>query len=159
EDVKLHEDNIHRGVAQIMPAARRSTYGAFLSAKPILLEPIYKAQIQAPEDQLGAIYKVLNKRRGKILDTQRREGTPLVVVMGELPVAESFGIVAELRSETSGTAFSQLTFLKWNQMPGDPMKPVEEGGGIAREAIEETRHRKGYRDARPPKPSDYEDTL
>jgi len=159
EDVKLHEDAIHRGVAQIMPAARRSTYGAYLSAQPILLEPIYNAQIQAPEDQLGAIYKVLNKRRGKILDTQRREGTPLVVVMGELPVSESFGLVAELRSETSGTAFSQLTFLKWDRMPGDPMKPVEEGGGIAREAIEETRRRKGYRDPRPPKPTDYEDTL
>ena len=159
EDSKLHEDAIHRGVAQIMPAARRSCFGAFLYAQPILLEPIYKTQIQAPEDQLGAIYKVLTKRRGKIFDTQRREGTPLVVVTGELPVAESFGLVAELRSETSGTAFSQLTFLKWARMPGDVMKPVEEGGGIARQAIEETRRRKGYHDPQPPKPTAYEDTL
>lgn len=158
-DCKLHEDAIHRGVAQVMPAARRSCFGAFLYAQPILLEPIYKAQIQAPEDQLGAIYKVLTKRRGKIHDTQRREGTPLVVVTGELPVAESFGLVAELRSETSGTAFSQLTFLKWEKMPGDVMKPVEEGGGIARQAVEETRSRKGYHNPHPPKPTDYEDTL
>jgi len=158
-DFKLHEDAIHRGVAQIMPATRRSCFGAFLNAQPILLEPIYKAQIQAPEDQLGAIYKVLTKRRGKILDTQRREGTPLVIVMGELPVAESFGLVSELRSETSGTAFSQLTFFKWAKMPGDVMKSVEEGGGISRQAIEETRRRKGYRKIQPPKPTDYEDTL
>ncbi len=159
EDVKLHEDTIHRGVAQVMPAARKSCYGAFLNAQPILLEPIYQAQIQAPEDQMGSIYKVLTKRRGKILDTQRREGTPLVVILGELPVAESFGLVAELRSETSGSAFSQLTFLKWARMPENVMKSEEDGGGISRLAVEETRQRKGYRKAQPPKPSDYKDTL
>jgi len=108
---------------------------------------------------MGSIYKVLTKRRGKILDTQRREGTPLVVILGELPVAESFGLVAELRSETSGSAFSQLTFLKWARMPGNVMKSEEDGGGISRLAVEETRQRKGYRKAQPPKPSDYEDTL
>ncbi|MHA1449999.1 MAG: GTP-binding protein, partial [Candidatus Hodarchaeales archaeon] len=158
-DCQLHEDPVHRGMAQIMPVSRRSTFGAMLMAKPVLLEPYYKIQVQAPERYLGSIYKVLTRRRGRILDTQQREGTPMTVVDGELPVSESFGLTAELRSETSGFAFAQLVFDHWEKVPGDPMKPEEQGGGIARKFVEETRQRKGMHSPTPPSWEDYYDRL
>ncbi len=158
-DVSLHEDPVHRGAGQIMPTARRACFGSLLLAKPILLEPIYRVEVQVPETYLGGVYKVLTKRRGNILDTKRREGTPIQIVIGEVPVAESFGIVAELRSETSGSAFTQMIFSHWSKVPGDPMKPASEGGGLAREYVEQVRKRKGYPSVNPPKPEDYYDKL
>ncbi|MHA2271874.1 MAG: GTP-binding protein [Candidatus Hodarchaeales archaeon] len=158
-DCKLHEDPAHRGVAQVMPVARRVCFGASLLASPILLEPYYRIQIQVPEDHLGAVYKVITRRRGRITDTSRREGTPLNVVTGELPVAESFGMTAELRSETSGFAFAQMVFDHWEKVPGDPMKTASEGGGLSREFVEKTRERKGMHSNAPPNADQYYDKL
>ncbi|MHA2296444.1 MAG: GTP-binding protein [Candidatus Hodarchaeales archaeon] len=158
-DCQLHEDPVHRGMAQIMPVARRSTFGAMLMAKPVLLEPYYKIQVQAPENHLGSIYKVLTRRRGRILDTKQREGTPMAVVDGELPVSESIGMTAELRSETSGFAFAQLVFSHWEKVPGDPLIPEEQGGGISRKFVEETRQRKGMHSITPPSWENYYDRL
>ncbi|MHA1973774.1 MAG: GTP-binding protein [Candidatus Hodarchaeales archaeon] len=159
EDVKLHEDPVHRGAGQIMPVSRRACFGAMLMAEPILLEPIYKIQVQVPEEYLGNVYKVLTKRRGKVVDTTKREGTPLNIIFAEVPVTESFGITTELRSETSGFAFSQMVFSHWEKVPGSPMKPEEQGGGLARKFVEETRKRKGFHSVVPPKPEDYYDKL
>lgn len=159
EDVKLHEDPVHRGAGQIMPVSRRACFGAMLMAEPILLEPVYKVQVQVPEQYLGNVYKVLTRRRGKVVDTQKREGTPLNIIIAEVPVTESFGMTTELRSETSGFAFSQMVFDHWQKVPGDPMKPLEEGGGLARQFVEATRKRKGYHTIYPPKPADYYDKL
>ncbi|MHA2224283.1 MAG: GTP-binding protein [Candidatus Hodarchaeales archaeon] len=159
EDVKLHEDPVHRGAGQVMPVSRRACFGALLMADPILLEPIYKVQVQVPEQYLGNVYKVLTRRRGRVIDTQKREGTPLNVIIAEVPVTESFGITTELRSETSGFAFSQMVFDHWQKVPGDPSKPIEQGGGLAREYVEETRKRKGFHRPLPPKPEDYYDKL
>lgn len=159
QDVKLHEDPVHRGAGQTMPVSRRACFGAVLLAEPILMEPIYKVQVQVPEQYLGNVYKVLTKRRGKVIDTQRREGTPLNVISAEVPVTESFGITTELRSETSGFAFSQMVFSRWDKVPGNPMKEEEEGGGLARQFVLATRKRKGFHNPLPPKPEDYYDKL
>ncbi|MFX0121014.1 MAG: EF-Tu/IF-2/RF-3 family GTPase, partial [Candidatus Hodarchaeota archaeon] len=159
EDVKLHEDPVHRGAGQIMPVSRRACFGAMLMAEPILLEPIYKVQVQVPEQYLGNVYKVLTKRRGKVIDTQKREGTPLNVIIAEVPVTESFGITTELRSETSGFAFSQMVFNHWEKVPGDPTKPEDEGGSLARQFVIATRKRKGFHNPLPPKPEEYYDKL
>ena len=159
EDVKLHEDPVHRGAGQTMPVSRRACFGAVLLANPILLEPIYKIQVQVPEQYLGNVYKVLTKRRGRVVDTTKREGTPLNVIIAEVPVTESFGITTELRSETSGFAFSQMVFSHWEKVPGDPTKEEEQGGGLARKFVIETRKRKGMHNPNPPKPEDYYDKL
>ncbi|MFX0091076.1 MAG: GTP-binding protein [Candidatus Hodarchaeota archaeon] len=158
-DCKLHEDPVHRGVAQIMPVARRASFGSFLLAKPILLEPIYKITVTVPERYMGNVVKVISRRRGTVLDTKAREGTPLTIIDGEVPVAESFGITEELRAETSGFAFTQQIFSRWDKVPGDPMKPEEEGGGLARKYVEQTRERKGMHQKEPPAPDDYLDKL
>jgi len=115
-DVTLHRDSTHRGASQIIPAARRVLYAAELTASPILLEPIYLVEITAPENAIGGIYSVLNRRRGHVIGEERRVGTPLFSIKAHLPVLESFGFTADLRSHTSGQAFNQCVFDHWNSI-------------------------------------------
>ncbi|EFA75002.1 elongation factor 2 [Heterostelium album PN500] len=115
-DVTLHTDAIHRGGGQIVPTARRVLYAAELTASPILLEPIYLVEITAPESAVGGIYGVLNRRRGHVISEERRVGTPLFSVKANMPVLESFGFTADLRSHTAGQAFPQCVFDHWSSI-------------------------------------------
>merc|ERR1712222_136771 len=97
-DVTLHADAIHRGGGQIIPTARRVLYAATLLADPGLMEPVYLVEIQVPEQAMGGIYGVLTRRRGHVFEENQRVGTPLFNVKAYLPVNESFGFTADLRS-------------------------------------------------------------
>jgi len=145
-DVTLHADAIHRGGGQIIPTARRVFYAAVLTAKPRLLEPIYMVEIQSPEAAVGGIYGVLNKRRGHVFEESRIFGTPMFVVKAFLPVNESFGFTADLRSNTGGQAFPQCVFDHWQILPGDPFEAGSKPAGI----VTETRKRKGLKEGIPP---------
>ncbi|MDD1745096.1 MAG: elongation factor EF-2, partial [Candidatus Methanoperedens sp.] len=52
-DAKLHEDSIHRGPAQVIPASRQATQAAILMAGATLLEPFQKVFIHVPQEQMG----------------------------------------------------------------------------------------------------------
>merc|ERR1711922_57397 len=99
-DVALHADAIHRGGGQIIPTARRVLYASMLTAEPRLMEPVYQVEIQCPESAVGGIYGVLNRRRGHVFEEAQTPGTPMFVVKAYLPVNESFGFTADLRSNT-----------------------------------------------------------
>src|SRR5882762_2406939 len=75
-------------------------------------------EIQCPENAVGGIYSVLNKRRGQVFSEQQRPGTPMFTVKAYLPVMESFGFNAELRGQTAGQAFPQSVFDHWESMSG-----------------------------------------
>ena len=115
---QLHADAIHRGGGQIIPTCRRVCYAAALLAQPTLQEPIYLVEIQCPENAIGGIYSVLNRRRGQVFSEEQRPGTPMFTVKAYLPVMESFGFTADLRSHTQGQAFPQSVFDHWELMPG-----------------------------------------
>jgi len=119
-DVTLHADAIHRGGGQIIPTARRVLYAAALTAAPRMMEPVYLCEIQCPESAVGGIYGVLNRRRGIVIEESQVAGTPMFVVKSYLPVNESFGFTADLRSNTGGQAFPQCVFDHWQILPGDP---------------------------------------
>jgi len=138
-DVTLHADAIHRGGGQIIPTARRVIYACVLTAKPKLLEPVYLVEIQCPQDATGGIYSCLNRRRGHIFEENQQTGTPMVNIKAYLPVNESFGFTADLRSNTGGKAFPQCVFDHWQQMPDDPLDPASKSGII----VNDTRKRKG----------------
>merc|ERR1711879_689710 len=121
-DVTLHADAIHRGGGQIIPTARRVLYASMLTADPRLMEPVYLVEIQCPENAVGGIYGVLNRRRGHVFEEAQTPGTPMFVVKAYLPVNESFGFTADLRSNTGGQAFPQCVFDHWQILPGDPMQ-------------------------------------
>ena len=87
-----------------------------------MMEPVYQVEIQCPENAVGGIYGVLNRRRGHVFEEAQTPGTPMFVVKAYLPVNESFGFTADLRSNTGGQAFPQCVFDHWQIMPGDPLE-------------------------------------
>ncbi|KAH8039698.1 hypothetical protein HPB51_008291 [Rhipicephalus microplus] len=144
-DVTLHADAIHRGGGQIIPTARRCLYACMLTASPRLMEPVYLVEIQCPENAVGGIYGVLNRRRGHVFEESQVAGTPMFVVKAYLPVNESFGFTADLRSNTGGQAFPQCVFDHWQILPGDPL----DGKSRPYNVVMETRKRKGLKDSLP----------
>jgi len=144
-DVTLHADAIHRGGGQIIPTARRVLYAAMLTAAPRLMEPVYLCEIQCPENAVGGIYGVLNRRRGHVFEESQVPGTPMFVVKAYLPVNESFGFTADLRSNTGGQAFPQCVFDHWQILPGSPFEPTSRPGVV----VTDTRKRKGLKEGIP----------
>merc|ERR1739848_812941 len=145
-DVTLHADAIHRGAGQIMPTARRVLFACQLTAAPRITEPIYAVEIQCPESAVGGIYGVLNKRRGHVYEESQTPGTPMFVVKAYLPVNESFGFTAHLRSQTGGQAFPQCIFDHWEVVGSDPLQEDSQANKI----VVACRERKGLPPAIPP---------
>ena len=81
-------------------------------------DPFILVEIQCPENAIGSIYSVLNKRRGQVFSEEQRPGTPMFTVKAYLPVNESFGFNGELRSHTAGQAFPQSVMDHWEIMTG-----------------------------------------
>merc|ERR1711964_321766 len=121
-DVTLHTDAIHRGGGRIIPTARRCFYACMLTASPAILEPVYLVEITCPDQATSGIYSVMNRRRGHVLEANAVAGTPMFQVRAHLPVNESFGFTADLRSHTGGQAFPQCVFDHWQELPGDPFE-------------------------------------
>jgi len=152
-DVVLHADAIHRGMGQIMPTSRRVCFSSMLTAEPGLLEPVYLCNISVPQDAMGNVYGVLTKRRGHVFSEEQRPGTPQMTLLAYLPVMESFGFTADLRSHTGGKAFPQCSFDHWEPMSGSPWEESK-----VRETILAVRKRKGLKDVIP-EIADYLDKL
>lgn len=110
-------------------------------------------------EQLGKLYAVLSRRRGRVLSEDVWEGTQTFLITALLPVVESYGFADDLRKRTSGAATSpQLVFAHWEVLPADPFfvptteaereehgDTVHEGQGknVARGYIDRVRERKG----------------
>ena len=73
---------------------------AMRKAKPIILEPIMKVSVIAPDDYLGTVIGDLNSRRGQILGQEQRTGAAQVDCL--VPLSEMFGYSNDLRSKTQG---------------------------------------------------------
>jgi elongation factor 2 len=114
-DAQLHENPEQREASQIMRVTSRAILGSFLTAEPILLEPIYKIEVSIPTPWFGACSKILARRHGKIENTE--QSGALTKITGYIPVEETLGLSAELRSATSGRAFWQCTFDHWQKLP------------------------------------------
>ena len=145
-DVTLHSDTIHRGGGQIIPTMRRVIYASQLTASPNLTEPIFSVDVTAPDTAVSAIYNVVSQRRGQIVEHIPVEGTPMNKLKAFVPVMESFGFDAAMRSETSGQAFSQCSFSHWDLMSGSLDNPESRLMKI----ISDVRDRKGHNKELPP---------
>jgi len=141
-DVKLHEDAIHRGPAQVIPAVRSAIKGGMLVAGDSLLEPVQKIQISVPMEQMGAATSQIQGRRGQVFDMQSEGDT--ITVVGKAPVAELFGFAGDIRSATEGRAMWNTEFLGFELVPNNMVKDVVIG----------IRKRKGLKEQMPT-PSDY----
>ena len=137
-DASLHEDPVHRGPAQVMPAARRGILGSFMSSEPVILEPVYKIGVSVPAQWVGEVSGLITRKRGRIIASEQKG--PLTMITGFIPVAETFGLSAEMRSATSGHAFWQCTFDHWEKVPEN----------LVQDVIREIRKRRGLRPEIPP---------
>jgi elongation factor 2 len=151
-DVTLHADAIHRGGGQIAPTTRNVIYASILSAAPVLLEPVFKVEISLPRERVSSIYGLMNKRRGVVTTVMDEEKTSRVEA--DLPVAESFGFIDDLRGTTSGTGFATLCFSHYQQVPGNPL----EDGSYSNKIALKIRKRKGLKEIMP-NLEDYNDKL
>lgn len=118
-DALLHEDNVHRGPAQMLPTIKRPIYAAMLTAGTTLLEPKQKITINVPQEYAGAVVTLVQGKRGQLLDMQQDgEYTNIIVKM---PVAEMFGFGSDLRSATQGKAIPYQEYLGYEQLPKELM--------------------------------------
>lgn len=99
-DAKLHEDAVHRGPAQVIPAIKKAIYGSIMLAEPCLGEPIQKVFISAPIEHIGDCTHEIQNRRG-IMVNQEIIGDVSEMEF-EVPVAEMFGFAGDIRSATGG---------------------------------------------------------
>lgn len=137
--------------AQIVPAARRCCYAAFLTASPRLLEPVNSINILAPADCIEAIYTLLAKRRGHVLSDTPLPGTPLYNISALLPLLDAPGFEVDLRVMTQGAAMCFSSFSSWQAIPGDPLDTSIKGAflepatppALARDCLLKTRRRRG----------------
>ncbi|MCL2031933.1 MAG: elongation factor EF-2 [Methanomassiliicoccaceae archaeon] len=121
-DAKLHEDTIHRGPAQVIPAVRDGIYGSMCEAGRTLLEPVQKVFINVPPDYMGGAVNLINQRRGTILE-MGQDGT-YSIVSAECPVADMFGFASDIRGSTQGRALWSTENAGFKQLPPELQKKV-----------------------------------
>lgn len=133
-DASLHEDPVHRGPGQIIPAFRASIKSAFLKAEATLLEPKQIVRVDAPEELIGVVSRELEGRRGQIISIENERGATMV--KAKIPISEIFGMDASLKSATSGRGFYSVIDVEFEHIPK----------GLRDDAISNIRKRKGLSD-------------
>ena len=139
-----HEDPAHRGLAQLMPASRRSMLGSMLIADPVLLEPILGIEIKCPQEQIGTVSGILSGKRGKLLNVEQKG--VISIILGEVPASETFDLSEIMRGGTAGKAMWSTYFKTWQPAPQS----------ILRNLITDIRKRKGL-NPEPPSPDEFID--
>ncbi len=132
-DCKLHEDAIHRGPAQVIPAVRDAIKGAIMQARPVLFEPVQIMQFEAPAEFIGEISKIVQNRRGQMLEINQEEHQ--VTIKAKIPVGESFGLSNDLRSATQGRGAQFLVDQFFEKLPDELQMKI----------INQIRQRKGIK--------------
>ena len=141
-DCKLHEDAVHRGPAQVIPAVRSAIFAAILQANPTLLEPYQNIYIMIPQTMMGNATREIQGRRGHILDV-KIDGE-IATLTAKAPVKEMFGFAGSIRSATSGKAIWSTEHAGFEKVPPS----------LLEEFIMEVRKRKGLK-LEIPKPEDF----
>ena len=96
-------------------AASMALKKAFMEATPILMEPIMAVEVQVPEAFMGDVIGDLNKKRGRILGMESRDG--MQVIRAQVPIAEMFKYATDLRSITQGRGSFRMEFDHYEEVP------------------------------------------
>jgi elongation factor G len=105
-------------------AASMGFQKAFMSASPVLLEPIYDITVKVPEEYMGDVMGDISGRRGKIMgmDTEGK----FQVIRAKVPLSELFKYSTALRSMTSGRGIHNRAFSHYDEVPGDVKEKIIE---------------------------------
>ena len=88
---------------------------AVMKASPVLLEPMMKVEVEAPENFLGDVMGNLNSRRGQIEGMNSEQG--VTKVTAKVPLAEMFGYATDIRSMTQGRGIFSMEFSHYEEVP------------------------------------------
>jgi elongation factor G len=91
-------------------------------AKPVILEPMMKVEVETPEEYMGDVIGDLNSRRGMVQGME--DGPTGKMVRAEVPLAEMFGYATSLRSSTQGRASYSMEFAKYNEVPSSVAEAI-----------------------------------
>jgi elongation factor G len=95
---------------------------AVMKASPVLLEPMMKVEVEAPEDFLGDVMGDLNSRRGQIEGMGSDDG--VTKVTAKVPLAEMFGYATDIRSKTQGRGSFSMEFSQYEEVPRNVAEAV-----------------------------------
>ena len=90
---------------------------AFLSAKPVLLEPIFNIEITVPGEHMGDVMGDISSRRGKIIGMDSKGD--MEVIRAQVPLAELYHYSTRLRSLTQGRGSHKQSFSHYEEAPRD----------------------------------------
>ncbi len=105
-------------------AARGAFRDGFQKARPIIMEPIMKLEVEGPSEFQGAILKTIMQRRGQIVGTYDTDG--FVQISADVPLADMFGYSTDLRSSTQGKAEFSMEFARYAPATADVTKELKE---------------------------------
>jgi elongation factor G len=105
-------------------AARGAFRDFYPRARPIILEPVMRLEVEGPTEFQGALLKTIMQRRGTVIGTTEEEG--FCRVESEVPLAEMFGYATDLRSVTQGKAEFTMEFARYLPAPAEVQKQLKE---------------------------------
>ena len=123
--VELYDGSYHEVDSSEMAfkiAASMAFREAAKKAKPVLLEPVFKVEVTAPEEYMGDIIGDISSRRGRIEGTDLHNGA--VAVRGFVPLAEMFGYATDLRSRTQGRGVYVMQFDHFEKLPDNLLEKI-----------------------------------
>jgi elongation factor G len=122
EDGKSH--SVDSSEMAFAAAARGAFRQFYPRARPIILEPIMKLEVEGPVEFQGAMLRSIMQRRGNIVGTT--EETGFSRTEAQVPLAAMFGYATDLRSMTQGKAEFSMEFAKYLPAPADVQKQLKE---------------------------------
>lgn len=99
-------------------------------AKPCILEPMMKVEIEVPEENTGDIIGDISSRRGRVEGMEPIEGTGIQKINAIVPLAEMFGYATDIRSKTQGRGTFSMEFKCYEQVPSNIEKEIIEKSGV-----------------------------
>ena len=103
-------------------AASMAFREAAAKAAPILLEPIFKVEVTAPEEYMGDVIGDISSRRGRIEGTDIRNGAATVDAM--VPLSQMFGYATDLRSKTQGRGTYVMQMDHFEKLPDNLLDKI-----------------------------------
>ncbi|CCY63492.1 elongation factor G 2 [Clostridium sp. CAG:967] len=100
-------------------------------AKPCILEPMMKVEIEVPEENTGDIIGDISSRRGRVEGMEIIEGTGIQKINAIVPLGEMFGYATDIRSKTQGRGTFSMEFKCYEQVPANIEKEIIEKSGVA----------------------------
>lgn len=116
-------------------AASKCFRDASKKAKPILLEPIMKVEVNTPEEYMGDILGDINGKRGQINEMSDRGMAKIIQCF--VPLAEMFGYSTSLRSMSQGRATYAMEFSHYSPVPANITEKIRAERGVKFEEDDE----------------------